>query len=274
MDTASYAATYIENDFPLEVTTWLLYLFIPVIGSLLSSCYLLFFGLLLIPIYSWKLLFHLDGCSILDILQNPEGKDWFVWCDDNNNWYQWRERAHFVPQWALRTCWRCMYICWSNTPLNALPIWGYNSRLCMFSFYQIHPTSINKTNGRPSSEDGVTNKVSETTQSLSAYHRSHLSLGAKILCKLRPTVPPRGIISSFLVLLFTLSILSPIGYRMSLIMSGTKSTNYASLQGSHLWHFRGSYAWHFQGNNAINKGDNSHLWCFQGSMWSITLLTT
>jgi hypothetical protein len=48
MDTASYAAKYIKNDFPLEVMTWLSYLFIPAIGSMLSSCYLLFCGLLLI----------------------------------------------------------------------------------------------------------------------------------------------------------------------------------------------------------------------------------
>jgi hypothetical protein len=74
MDTASYVATYIKNDFPLEVMTWLLYLFIPAISSLLSSCFLLFCRLLSIPIYSWKLLFHPDGHSILDILQNPEGK--------------------------------------------------------------------------------------------------------------------------------------------------------------------------------------------------------
>jgi hypothetical protein len=33
----------------------------------------------------------------------------------------------------------------------------------MFSYYQIHPTSINKTTGGPSSEDGVTANVSEMT---------------------------------------------------------------------------------------------------------------
>jgi hypothetical protein len=78
MDTPSCAAKYIENDFPLEVMTWLSYLFIPAIGSMLSSCYILFYGLLSIPIYSWKLLFHPDGPSILDILQNPEEHGQFV----------------------------------------------------------------------------------------------------------------------------------------------------------------------------------------------------
>jgi hypothetical protein len=73
MDTASYAGKYIKHDFPLKLMTWLSYPFIPAIGSMLSSCSLLFCGLPLIPIYSWKLLFHPDGRSILDILQNPEG---------------------------------------------------------------------------------------------------------------------------------------------------------------------------------------------------------
>jgi hypothetical protein len=72
IDTVSYMAKYIKNDFLLELMTWLLYLFIPAIGSLLSSYYLLICGLPSIPIYSWKLLFHPDGHSILDILQNPE----------------------------------------------------------------------------------------------------------------------------------------------------------------------------------------------------------
>jgi hypothetical protein len=74
MDTASYAAKYIKNDFPLHMITWLSYLFIPAICSMLSSCYLLFCGLLSIPIYSWKLLFHPDGHSNLDILQNLKGQ--------------------------------------------------------------------------------------------------------------------------------------------------------------------------------------------------------
>ena len=46
---------------------------------------------------------------------------------------------------------------------ETLPIKGYDSRLCMFSYYQIHPLSINKTAGGPSSEDGITGQVSETT---------------------------------------------------------------------------------------------------------------
>jgi hypothetical protein len=78
----------------------------------------------------------------------------------------------------------------------------------MFPFYQIHLTSINKTDGGPSPKDGVINKVSETTRSISVHHRSHLSLGAKLLHKLHPKVPPQGIISLFLVFLSSLGILA------------------------------------------------------------------
>ncbi len=46
-----------------------------------------------------------------------------------------------------------------------------------------------------------------TTGSISVHHRSHLSLGVKLLNKLHPKVPPQGIISSFLVFLSTLGIL-------------------------------------------------------------------
>jgi hypothetical protein len=129
----------------------------------------------------------------------------------------------------------------------------------MFSFYQIHPTSINKTNGGPSSKDRVTNKVSETTRSLSVYHRSHLSLGAKILCKLPPKVPPQGIISSFLVLLSTLGILTVLSaiachqlclVRNQLIMQASKGAIFGASKRAMLGTSEGA-------NNAINKGDTT-----------------
>jgi hypothetical protein len=100
----------------------------------------------------------------------------------------------------------------------------------MHVFILSNPSDKHQTDGAPSSKDGVTNKVLETTRSISVHHRSHLSLGAKLLCKLCPKVPPQGIISSFLVFLSTFG---PISYFMSSIISGTASTNYASFQGRH-----------------------------------------
>jgi hypothetical protein len=77
----------------------------------------------------------------------------------------------------------------------------------MFTHYQNNLTSINKTVGGASSEDGVSAKVSESTSHQSIQHGSCLSFGAKLLCKARPKTPHRGLISSFVVLLSTLCIL-------------------------------------------------------------------
>jgi hypothetical protein len=76
----------------------------------------------------------------------------------------------------------------------------------MFSFYQIHPTSINKTAGEPSTEDGITAKVSETTHHQSIQHGFHLSFGAKLLHKARPKTPHCELIPSCLKLISTLGI--------------------------------------------------------------------
>ena len=95
---------------------------------------------------------------------------------------------------------------------ECLPIVGYDSRLCIFSCYQIHPTSINKTAGGPSSEDGVTATVSEATNYHSIRMGSCLSFGAKLLCKARPKTPHKGFISSILVLVSTLGILGILSF--------------------------------------------------------------
>jgi hypothetical protein len=76
----------------------------------------------------------------------------------------------------------------------------------MFSYYQIHPTGINKTAGGPSSEDGVTASVSETTSHQSIRSGYFLSFGIKLLCKGRPKHPQRGFISSFLIFITTIGI--------------------------------------------------------------------
>jgi hypothetical protein len=95
---------------------------------------------------------------------------------------------------------------------ECLPIVGYDWRLCIFSCYQIHPTSINKTAGGPSSEDGVTAAVSETTSYHSIRMGSCLSFGAKLLRKARPKTPHKGFISSILVLVSTLGILGILSF--------------------------------------------------------------
>jgi hypothetical protein len=76
----------------------------------------------------------------------------------------------------------------------------------MFSYYQIYPTSINKTAGGPSSEDGVTANVSEMTSHQSIRSGYFLSIGIKLLCKTRPKHPQHGFISLLLVFIATIGI--------------------------------------------------------------------
>jgi hypothetical protein len=140
------------------------------------------------------------------MLCNPEGCGRLIRYDNNRNRHRWRERSRPVTRWARHTRLRQIRTHLPNYP-ETLPIKGYDSRLCLFSYYQIHPTSINKTAGGPSSEVGVTAQVSETTCYQSIWTGFYLSFGAKLLRKARPKTPHRGFISSALVLLSTLGIL-------------------------------------------------------------------
>ena len=157
MDVAAYTVEYIEQELPGKLISWLSYLFFPATIAMLSYCQIIFSGFTAIPIYSWTLFWHPDGRSILEMLRNPEGNGRLIRYNNDCNRLRWRERSRPVPRWARRTCIRRIRI------QECLPIIGYDSRLCIFSCYQIHPTSINKTAGGPSSEDGVTATVSETT---------------------------------------------------------------------------------------------------------------
>jgi hypothetical protein len=77
----------------------------------------------------------------------------------------------------------------------------------MFSFYQIHPTRINKTNGASSSEDGVTADVKTTTNSWKQLGIFRSLPTLKIIGKARPRNPPNSFILSFVVLLATIGII-------------------------------------------------------------------
>jgi hypothetical protein len=78
----------------------------------------------------------------------------------------------------------------------------------MFSFYQIHPTSINKTNGRSSSEDGVTADTSSSTSSSGSYWTSSFLSGTRLLRRGHPKRPTNGIMSAFLIFMTVIGIFS------------------------------------------------------------------
>jgi len=206
MDVTAYTVKYIEQELPCELISWLSYIFFPAIIAVLSSFHIVVSGFTAIPIYFWTLVWHPDGRSIPDMLRNPEGNGRLIRYNNDCNRLRWRERSRPVPRWARRTRLRQIRMHMPNEK-ETLPIKGYDSRLCMFSYYQIHPTSIDKTAGGPLSEDGVTAKVSETMCYHSIRAGSCLSFGAKLLRKAHPKTPHRGFISSALVLISTLGIL-------------------------------------------------------------------
>jgi hypothetical protein len=106
-----------------------------------------------------------------------------------------------------------------------IPLRGYDSRLCMYSYYQIHPSSINKTNGGSSLEDGVTADVKSNTMTWNPRLASKLLSGIKILRKARPKAPPNGFISSFLVMLTTIGIIGIlVGIKCSHILKANTPT--------------------------------------------------
>ncbi len=114
MNAADYAAKYIKQDLPGKLISWLSYLFFPAIIAMLSSCHSMVSRLMSIPIYFWTLLWHTDGCSIFDMLCNPEGNSRLVRYDNNDTHPCWREQSQPVPWWAWCKCPCWIRICLSN----------------------------------------------------------------------------------------------------------------------------------------------------------------
>jgi hypothetical protein len=103
----------------------------------------------------------------------------------------------------------------------------------MFSYYQIHPSSINKTNGNSSSEDGVTADTKSNIVTWQPRIFSTLEKGLKIFRKARPRAPQEGLISRFLVMLATIGIFGIlIGFKCSHILGSNLPTlSFASSEG-------------------------------------------
>ncbi len=262
MNITDYALRYFEQDFPTELLCWMGYIFIQIITSMILGYSSFIHGIFWVPIYFWNLVWHPNGRSVIDILQNPEGNGRLIPYNNQHHRYCWREWACSVPEWVWRQKPCQLKFHWSMfNPKDKTVIWGYDLRRCMFSFYQIHPTSINKTNGASSSEDGVTTDVNTTTNSWKQSGISIFLPTLKIIGKAWPRNPPNRFISSFLVLLATIRIiailtgmrcyhilnLAPsaaskgVADRISLSSKGDENFNCWSM------HSKGDYSFHFKG---------------------------
>ena len=80
---AGHVIKYLEQEFPMELFGWLGYILIPHIAALLQGYIRFICGILLVPLYFWKLLWHPNGLSIYDMLCNPEGQGRFISRTDN-----------------------------------------------------------------------------------------------------------------------------------------------------------------------------------------------
>ncbi len=180
MNAINYTVNYMEQDVPNEVFGWLGYIFIPYITAILQGSIAFICGVLSVPLYFWNLLRHPNGRSILDMLRNPEGHGQFISSTTNPCCRQYREQPRPVPQWV----WRCkpshLRFRWSSISPDEIPLCGYDSRLHMYSYYWIHPSSITKTKGGSSSEDGVTADVKSNTVTWHSQITSTLLSGIKI----------------------------------------------------------------------------------------------
>jgi hypothetical protein len=110
----------------------------------------------------------------------------------------WQERARPVPHWARPKRHHHLGLLWSKNESDICTICGYDSRLCMCSFYQIYPTSINKMDGNSSSEDGVTADTNATTNLTSSHRTSSFLPGATLLQRGSPKDQPMELFQLFL----------------------------------------------------------------------------
>ncbi len=143
------------------------------------------------------------------MLQDSNGNWWLVIYNKQEHCHWLREHPQPNPRWVWWQKQRRLRFCWSTISPEENPIiQGYDSRLCLFSYYQIHPTSINKTNGVSSSKDGVTADVQNHSYSWKSRIASSFLFKTMTLRKKWLQMPPNGFISSFLVLLTTIGILT------------------------------------------------------------------
>ncbi len=253
MNTAARITKYIKQDLPVKILSWLAYLFNPIIELIVIFCHSFTCTILSIPIYSWKLLWHPNGWSIFEMLQDLEGSKRLIRYDKRENHYCWQERARPVPHWARYKRRSCLRFHWSRPDTGvSSKIQRYDSRLCMFSFYQIHPTSINKTDGNSSSGDGVTADTNASTNTTSSHWTSSFLSGVKLLWRGCPKRPTNGTISSFLIFIMAIGILTVlIGITWSNILATNQRPIPAPSEGDIFSSHKGDV------NCSVSKGDTT-----------------
>ena len=102
---------------------------------------------------------------------------------------------------------------------------GYDSKLCMFSYYQMDRNNINKcAQGGPRRDENSIPDATASATTFTNYYASTYFSVSKIFWLKRPREPPKGICSSLLVLLITIGIISSMTLIAAVRLSCMKPT--------------------------------------------------
>ena len=144
--TSIYIANTIDNKFQemtaslfWELFDWIQYILAPILWTLILCGGDILQTALYIPRYAWDLFWHKDGRSLFRMLKDPEGK-----LDDQNHHpcrgrKGWRKNDNLCQQPRQH----CVYYP-TRAPSDSITIVGYDSRLCMFSHYQMNRENMNR----------------------------------------------------------------------------------------------------------------------------------
>ena len=199
----------IQSSLFWEVITWFFFLVTFNIDFLLNVAHEIIYAFTAPPIYFWKLCWHPQGRSILDMLKSPDS-----WNNDgyndksqyHNEWSK-EEHGHFfrlvqhnrrkdISRKERRSrLHRTQFdgpakLSFDGSGARHERIKGYDPQLCMFSFYQMDRANMNKCSSNPSKDNDSSTESLEETMALTYYFASTFESAIDIIFCKRPRKPP------------------------------------------------------------------------------------
>ena len=187
-----------------EILAWLFYIFSNIFGIFVGPSVLILHDVILAPTYAWKLIWQPNGRSIFNMLRDPCGHNNEK---QKNNKRKWRhsnkQRPHPRP-------WRRGFrrLRGAHIGQTQEPIVGYDSSLCMFSYYQMDRENMNRCENHGDTKDGSSQIIQVQAMEFTYYYASIYFEAVKIFFLKKPKEPPRGCITSLLVGAFIIGIFS------------------------------------------------------------------
>ena len=185
---------YFREKIPIEIMDWIFYFsWVPIALAICSTTSFIQ-TTLAIPIYAWKLFWHPDGRSIFAILSDPCGHDspsthLPLSCSNEIQPLHRFSRRRETPRFQRRH------------NMHSSRIVGYDSELCLFSFYQMNRENMNRCeHGSPQCDDSTVLEAARDTCILTEYCASTFFSACKIHFGTRPLKPPDGFFAALFVM--------------------------------------------------------------------------